>query len=338
MMGITDEATSEISTRRRFGLGGAPAQFGLVVIIAAFWTVFAWRAPGFLSPFNLFSVGRALAVDIVIGFAQMAALATGGMNLSVGSIGVCAVMTGGYLMQTLELPVPVAILGGLGLGAALGWLNGFVIARSGVSAFIITLASANLFSGAMLILTRAVPLNNLPAEVGAFGKAKIAGLVSPLLVIALAIGLLLFVFYRHSVLGREILAAGANARAAKMSGVPVNRVIAISHALSGVLAASAGMMVVARLGAAMPAVGGEDWLLPSFLGPVLGGTPLSGGAVAVAGTMLGALLVTTIRSGLLVLQIGNYWLQLYLGVILLLAVLVDRYRALYQERRRIPMQ
>ena len=98
------------------------------------------------------------------------------------------------------------------------------------------------------------------------------------------------------------------------------------------------MMVVAHLGAAMPAVGGEDWLLPSFLGPVLGGTPLSGGAVAVAGTMLGALLVTTIRSGLLVLQIGNYWLQLYLGVILLLAVLVDRYRALYQERRGVPMR
>ena len=335
---MTDEAMSEISARRRFDIGGVAAQFGLVIIIVGFWAVFAWRAPGFLSPFNLFSVGRALAVDIVIGFAQMAALATGGMNLSVGSIGVCAVMAGGYLMQTLALPVPVAILGALGLGAALGWLNGFVIARSGVSAFIITLASANLYSGAMLILTKAVPLNSLPTEVGAFGKSKIAGLVSPLLVIALAIGLLLIVFYRHSVLGRQILAAGANARAAKMSGVPVDRVITISHALSGLLAATAGMMVVARLGAAMPAVGGEDWLLPSFLGPVLGGTPLSGGAVAVAGTMLGALLVTTIRSGLLVLQIGNYWLQLYLGVILLLAVLVDRYRALYQERRGFPMR
>ena len=228
---MTDEAMSEMSARRRFGLGGVPAQFGLAIIIAAFWAVFAWRAPGFLSPFNLFSVGRALAVDIVIGFAQMAALATGGMNLSVGSIGVCAVMTGGYLMQTLALPVPVAILGALGLGAALGWLNGFVIARSGVSAFIITLASANLYSGAMLILTKAVPLNSLPMEVGAFGKMKIAGLVSPLLVIALAVGLVLFVFYRHSVLGRQILAAGANARAAKMSGVPVDRVITISHAL-----------------------------------------------------------------------------------------------------------
>jgi ribose transport system permease protein len=117
-----------------------------------------------------------------------------------------------------------------------------------------------------------------------------------------------------------------------MSGVPVDRVIVVSHALSGVLAATAGMMLMARLGAAMPAVGGEEWLLPSFLGPVLGGTLLSGGAVSVVGTMLGALLVTTIRSGLLVLQIGNFWLQLFLGVILLLAVLIDRYRGVLVAR------
>jgi ribose transport system permease protein len=332
---MTDEAFGETPARRRVNFGVVSAQLGLVLIIAGFWTVFSIRAPGFLSSFNLFTVGRALAIDIVIGFAQMVVLATGGMNLSVGAIGVCAVMMGGYLMQTLGLPVPVAMAGALALGGALGWLNGFVITRTGVNSFIITLASANLFSGAMLIVTKAVPLNALPPEVGAFGKARIAGFVSPLLLIALGICAVLFVLYRYSALGRNILAAGANARAAAMSGVPVGRVVTISHGLSGVLAAIAGMMVVTRLGAAMPSVGGDDWLLPSFLGPVLGGTLLSGGAVAVVGTMLGALLVTTIRSGLLVLQIGNFWLQLYLGLILLLAVLVDRYRALYAERHGI---
>jgi len=179
----------------------------------------------------------------------------------------------------------------------LGWLNGFAIVRSGVNSFVITLASANLFSGAMLILTRAVPLNALPPEVGAFGRLKLAGSVSPLLVIALVIGAALFVLYRYSTLGRRILAAGANPRAAAMSGVPVNRVIVISHTLSGLLAAVAGMMVVARLGAAMPAVGGEEWLLPSFLGPVLGGTLLSGGAVSVIGTVLGAKAVKVAAAG-----------------------------------------
>ncbi len=333
---MTEEAISEApARRRRLNFSGAPAQLGLLAIVVGFWIFFSSLAPGFLSSFNLFNLGREVARDIVIGFAQMVVLATGGMNLAVGSIGVCAVMTAGTLMQTLGLPVPVAVVGALALGGALGWVNGFAIVRSGVNSFVITLASANLFSGAMLILTKAVPLNALPPEVGAIGRLKLAGLISPLLVLAIVIGAALFILYRYSVLGRRILAAGANARAAAMSGVPVNRVIVVSHTLSGLLAAVAGMMVVARLGAAMPAVGGEEWLLPSFLGPVLGGTLLSGGAVSVVGTVLGAALVTTLRSGLLVLQIGNFWLQLFLGLILLFAVLIDRYRGVYAERMRV---
>src|SRR5271170_5116903 len=253
---MTDEAMSEMSARRRFGLGGVPAQFGLVLIIAAFWAVFAWRAPGFVSPFNLFSVGRALAVDIVIGFAQMAALATGGMNLSVGSIGVCAVMTGGYLMQVTGLPIPIACALALVLGGALGWLNGFTIAKSGVNSFVVTLASANLYSGAMLILTRATPLNALPRSVAAFGQMRIGGgWMSPMLAVAAAIGVALIIFYRCTVIGRQSLATGANQRAAEMSGVPVGRRIIAAHALSGVLAGVAGLLTVARVGAAMPAVG-----------------------------------------------------------------------------------
>ncbi len=334
------EASPEtlVVPRRRPLLGGASAQVGLLAIVAAFWFVFSSLAPGFLSSFNLFTLGRSLAVDIVIGFSQMVVLATGGMNLAVGSIGVCAVMMSGFLLQDLGLPIPVGLAGALALGGVLGWMNGIAIVKTGVNAFIITLASASLFLGAMLILTKAVPYNGLPPEIGAFGRARLFSVLSPLLVIAIAIGAVLVVLYRFTALGRQILAAGANPRAAAMSGVPVGRVIVISHVLSGLLAASAGLMVVARLGTAMPATGGEEWLLPSFLGPVLGGTLLSGGSVAVIGTMLGAALVTTIRSGLLVLQVGNFWLQLFLGLILLFAVLVDRYRSVYTERRSVGLR
>jgi ribose transport system permease protein len=104
--------------------------------------------------------------------------------------------------------------------------------------------------------------------------------------------------------------------------------------LSGVLAGVAGLLTVARVGAAMPAVGGQDWLLPSFLGPVLGGAALAGGFVSVVGTTLGAALVTTIRSGLLVMGIGNFWLDLFLGLFLLAAVLLQRYRGRVSLGRR----
>jgi ribose transport system permease protein len=313
------------------------AQFGLFVIVVAFWILFSALAPGFLSRFNLNSLGRSLAIDIVVGFSQMAALATGGINLSVGAIGVCSLMTTGYLLQVAGLPIPVAIAGGLALGALQGWINGFAIARSGVNSFIVTLATASLFAGGMLIVTRATPFNALPPEIGAFGKANIAG-APTLLIVAAAIGVALFALYGFSVAGRQILATGANARAAAMSGVPVNRVIMTAHTLSGLLAAAAGVMLLAKLGAALPSVAGDEWLLPSFLGPVLGGTLLSGGFVSVIGTAIGATLVTTIRSGLLVLQVGNFWLQLFLGIVLLLAVMIERYRSVVSARRAVARQ
>ena len=306
---------------------------GLAGIVLLFWIVFASLAPGFISPFNLFAMSRTLAIDTVIGFSTMVVLATGGMNLAIGAIGVCSVMFAGYLMQVLSLPGPVALAGGLALGSLLGWVNGLTIVRTGVNSFIITLASASLFNGGMLILTKAVIFNGLPPTIAEFGRMR-WDVVSPLLLVALLIGSALIVLFRLTALGREILAAGANARAAELSGVPVGRAIVIAHTLSGLLAASAGLMLLSRLGAAMPSVG-QDWLLPSFLAPVLGGALLSGGSISVVGAMIGALLVTTIRSGLLILQVGNFWLQLFLGVMLLLAVLLDRYRAVYAERRSL---
>jgi ribose transport system permease protein len=329
--------TAPVDTRSAFGLRTWLAEqsnaIGLAGIVLLFWIVFASLAPGFISPFNLFAMSRTLAIDTVIGFSTMVVLATGGMNLAIGAIGVCSVMFVGYLMQVLGVPSAVALAAGLALGSLLGWINGFAIVRTGVNSFIITLASASLFNGGMLILTKAVIFNRLPPTVAEFGRTR-WDLVSPLLLVTLLIGGALIVLFRWTALGREILAAGANARAAEVSGVPVGRAIVIAHTLSGLLAASAGLMLLSRLGAAMPSVG-QDWLLPSFLAPVLGGALLSGGSISVIGAMIGALLVTTIRSGLLILQVGNFWLQLFLGVMLLLAVLLDRYRAVYAERRSL---
>jgi ribose transport system permease protein len=304
---------------------------GLAAIVLAMWLIFTILAPGFASPFNLFAISRSVAIDVVIGFSTMVVLATGGMNLAIGSIGVCSVMLAGYLLQEQHLPISLALGAGMALGALLGWVNGFAIVRSGVNSFVITLASASLYMGGMLILTKAAIFNGVPPEIAAFGRLRL-GVLSPLLLIALALAAALFVLFHYTALGREILAAGANARAAELSGVPVGRVIMVAHLLSGLLAASAGLMLMTRLGAAMPSVG-QDWLLPSFLAPVLGGTLLAGGFISVIGTVLGALLVATIRAGLLILQVGNYWLQLFLGVILLLAVLLDRYRSVYAEQR-----
>jgi ribose transport system permease protein len=172
---------------------------------------------------------------------------------------------------------------------------------------------------------------------GAFGQAHILGLPAQL-VVALGIGGILVVLYGLTVTGRQLLAVGANPRAAAMSGVPVERMVILAHTLSGLLAAAAGALLVTKIGGALPSAAGDEWLLPSFLGPVLGGTLLSGGFVSVIGSVIGAALVSTIRSGLLVLQVGNFWLQLFLGITLLCAVMIERYRSVRTDRRGIVRQ
>lgn len=313
-------------------------EFGLIVLIVVFTVLFGLATKGFLSSFNLFTLGRTAAVNIVIGLSMMAVIVTGGLNLAVGAIGVCAAMTFGALIEVVGLPWPIALAGGLALGAALGAVNGIAVVRSGLHSFIITLATMSIFFGVMVFITRAESFRGLPQSFTMLGRMKLAGVISPLLIVAVVVSLALVVLYRLTPLGREMLAAGAKPEAAVLSGVRVDRVVVLCHLLSGLLASIAALMLVARNGAAIPAMAGQlgqDWLLPAFLGPVLGGTLLSGGRVSVLGTFLGALLVTMLTSGLLLLQIGEFWVQACLGILLLIAVLLDKARRLFLASRRM---
>lgn len=313
-------------------------EFGLLVLIVVFGACFTGLTTGFLSPFNQFTLGRTAAINVMIGFAMMAVIVTGGLNLAVGAIGVCSAMACGWLIEAVGVPWPAAILGGVALGAALGFFNGWTVVKSGLHSFIITLATMSIFFGVMIFLTRAQSYRALPPVFADFGRLKLAGWVSPLLLVAVATGVGLSVLYRYTALGREMLAAGANARAATLSGVKVGRVFIQCHMLSGAIAALTALMVVARTGAAIPSMAGQlgqDWLLPAFLGPVLGGTLLSGGRVSVAGTFLGAVLVTMLTNGLLLLKVGEFWVQTCLGLLLLLAVLIDKGRRAMLARRRM---
>ncbi len=304
---------------------------GLAIIILLLSTIIASLAPGFLSPFNLFALTRNLAIDTVIGFAMMVVLACGHFNLAVGSIGVSAIMATGYLLEGLGLPIPVSIAGGMAAGAAMGWLNGMLVVKTGIHSFIITMATASLFFGLMLILTKAEAFRNLPAAFNSLGKQRFLGPYSSMLFVTGIVAAALLILFKYSVIGRQILASGANPLAAEMSGAPVKRAIITAHALSGLLASIAGVMVTARLAAALPSVG-ADWLLPSFLAPLLGGTLLIGGYVSVIGTLLGAILVTILQNGLVLLDVGSFWVQFYMGLTLLIAVGLDRWRSYYAQR------
>jgi ribose transport system permease protein len=298
-------------------------EFGLALLLVLTFVIFANTLQGYSSTFSLFTIGRQIGINTMIGLAMMAVIVTGGLNLSVGAIGACTAMIFGYLAQALGVPLVIAIPLSIAFGAGLGFINGITVVRSGVHSFIITLASMSIFFGLMIFLTKAQSFNQLPPEVPSFGKWKIGGVVSPLLVISMLMCVALSLFYRFSTLGRSMLAAGANPKAAELSGIRTGRVITACHALTGGLAALAGLMLTARTGAAIPSMAGQlgqDWLLPAFLAPVLGGTLLAGGRVSVIGTFLGAAFVQIMTSGLLLMRIGEFWILACLGVMLLLAV------------------
>jgi ribose transport system permease protein len=328
-----------IPGRRRSWLAGLARSnvLGLTVAILALATALGLATPGFAGKFNVYALSRTVAVDIVLGFSMMVVLVTGGLNLAVGAIGVASAMAGGWLMQTLGLPIAVALPLALALGAAMGAVNGLIVVLTRLHSFVVTLATMSIFFGLMVLLTKAQAFNGLPPALVGFGRLRPwGGWVSPLLFVSAGLGLLLLYLYRLTATGRSMLAAGANPRAAQLSGLPVGRLFVLCHAMSGALAAVVGVMLTIRNGAALPSMAGQlgaDWLLPAFLAPVLGGTLLTGGAVSVVGTALGAVFVDVLTNGLYMLRVGEFWIQSFLGLVLLGAVLLDRLRARLQFGR-----
>ena len=320
----------------RAGLGDIFARAiktaGLALIVGLLILVFVYGAQGFTSKFNLFNLTRNLSVAAVVGFGMMVVLALGHMNLALGSIALASVMAMGWAMKITGLPVWVAVTCGLAIGTLLGLVNGWLIVKTRLHSFIITLATASMFLGAVLILFRDGPISDLPTTFTGISKTRYFGWVSGMLAITAIAGVALAIMYKFTTLGRQMLAAGANAEAAELSGISVARAILLAHALSGFLAALAGVMFTARQGSALLSTG-EDWLLASFLAPLLGGTLLAGGYVSVFGAFLGAMLVGVLQNGLVLFGVPDFWVEFVLGLTLLAAVSLDRLRDVLSARR-----
>jgi ribose transport system permease protein len=296
----------------------------LAIVVAASIAITAF-APSFLSPFNIQILLLATAVNVVVAMSQMIIIAIGQMNLAIGAIGGLAAVSFAGMMQVWSFPPALAALSALAIGAAAGLINGALIARTGVSAFIVTLASLSVFKGADLGITRAQPFYGIPASVKAFGNATMLGPIPWLaLPAALVVAGMWRLLYRQKV-GRYILAVGGNASAAELSGVSMERTILWAHGLSGFLAALAGIMLVARLQLGQPSIG-DDWLILSFAAPVIGGAVLAGGHVSVFGTLFGVVVVAIITQALVIFRIDPYFVQVVLGLLILWAVGVNRLR------------
>ncbi|MDH3659871.1 MAG: ABC transporter permease [Alphaproteobacteria bacterium] len=290
--------------------------------------------PSFLSPFNIQILLLAISVNAMIAFSQMIIIAIGQMNLSVGAIGGLAAISFGGMMEVWGIPWPIAAILALMIGLLAGIANGAFVAFTGISAFVITLASLSVFKGINLGITEAQPFYKVPETVKALGNETFLHPLPWLVIPAVLVAVLLWYMLFRLPLGRNILAVGGNTHAAELSGISVPQIVTVAHAISGFLAALAGIMLVGRLQLGQPTIG-DDWLILSFAAPVIGGAILTGGKVSVAGTFLGVAIVAIITQVLVLFNIDPFLVQVVLGGLILWAVGMNRWREVRAERQAV---
>ena len=302
---------------------------GVVVATALLFALFAIGAESFFTQYNLYNISRTAGLYVFIALGQMIVLVIGHMNLSLGGIGALAVVAAGYTMDTLGWSPWVAVPISLLVGIAAGAFNGFIIVKSKINSFIITLASLFIFTGLVTGISKGFPYTEIPKSYTVFGRGSVLG-VPYIFVMGIVTLLIMAYVFKFTVVGRRILATGGNLEAAQLSGIRTDRIVMLGHILSGVFAAIAGLLWVSRMGSAQPATG-SDWLIISFAVAIIGGTALTGGEASMLALLASAILLTLIKNGLIMLDVNVYYEQTFLGLIILLAVSIDRIRAMVQS-------
>lgn len=304
------------------------------IVLAAFilFTVFSVTSESFLTAYNIFNISRTLSLYIFIALAQAMAIVVGGMNISVGAIGGLATITVGYFLDVAGfsgwIAVPLAILVGLLAGA----INGFFITKIGINSFVVTLSTLFVYEGLVSGISKGYSYTNIPKTFTVIGRKGLFGM--PYL-FWIAVGALLVIFYifRFTVFGRRLLATGGNLDAARLSGINTNRIILAANILSGFFSSIAAILWVSRMGSAQPSTG-QDWLIISFAVAIIGGTALKGGSITALGLLMGGIIMVLIKNGLVILGTNIYFERTFYGLIILLAVIVDRIRAIYSARSK----
>ena len=285
----------------------------------------------FASYSNISSVMRQIAVSGIVGAGFTAVMAGGGIDLSVGSMVSLVGMI--YAYFSLQLPLPLAVIISLIFGILFGWINGAVSERLRLPAFIVTLATAQVFKGAAYLLTDGRVISGLSNQVKFFGQGLLFNSIPVSMLLMFAVAILMALLLYKMKLGRHIIAVGGNAEAAEVSGINVKRTRTVIYVLSGLCAAIGAIVLTGRVGMAACAAG-EGMEMDIVAAVVIGGTPMSGGKAKVGGTIFGCLVMGIISNLLNLLGISSFWQWVAKGVIIILAIFLDVQTEGFFNRRR----
>ena len=283
----------------------------------------AVMSPDFLTVANLLNVMRQVSINALIAFGMTLVILLGGIDLSVGSIlALSSVFTATLISRGTD-PV-VATLVGIASGAVMGAANGLVIAKGKVAPFIATLGTMTILRGLALVVSNGSPVTGINSDFFTMlGGGYVADLIPiPVIWMALMFAVIWFVL-KKTVFGRHVYAVGGNEEASRLSGVSVDGVKIWVYTLSGAMSAMAGIILTSRLNSAQPTAG-AGYELDAIAAVVLGGTSLTGGRGWIFGTLVGALLIGVLNNGLNLLGVSSFYQQVIKGMVILLAVLIDR--------------
>ncbi|MGJ8599242.1 MULTISPECIES: ABC transporter permease subunit [Shouchella] len=314
------EETNMFTNKRVKALTATLGPFiGLFLIIL----IISILNPGFLSAPNLLNVLRQVSINALIAFGMTFVILTGGIDLSVGAILAFSGAVTATLLSSGMDPI-LAILIGLLVGAALGAINGIIIAKGKVAPFIATLATMTIYRGATLMFTDGRPVSNLGDSTlfQMLGGGYFFGIPMPAITMMISF-VILYLILKKTTFGRRVYAVGGNEEASILSGIKVDRIKIYVYSLTGFLAAVAGVILTSRLNSAQPTAG-TMYELDAIAAVVLGGTSLTGGKGWIVGTLIGALIIGVLNNGLNLLGVSSFFQQMVKGSVILLAVLLDR--------------
>ena len=291
----------------------------VLVGFSLLFAVFSALTASFYSPANLIDIVLQSAVNGTIAVGMTLVIMTRGIDLSVGSIvGVSSMIAADMLGHG----VAVGIAAGLATGLVCGLINGVLIARLKLPDFIVTLGTLSMFRGAALIYTNGQPVYGIPEGFRAIFAGNLFGLPTPVIMVVL-IAVLVWAMVRFTALGEKIVAVGGNEEAAHLSGIDIPRIKIAVYAISGFMSAVAGLILVARIGAAEP-IGGNGYELQAIGAAVIGGASLFGGEGNPLGALIGALMLGALQNGLTLLNVPSFWQYVASGAVVILAVFADQ--------------
>jgi len=312
-----------------------------LVLVAILVTFGVWNS-AFLSLGNMFIASREATYLIVVPLAQMLALLTAGLDLSVGaSIALVSTVSSTVMVALQAYPgvdVLVGCLVGIGVGTLVGAVNGFCIAFFRVSPFLVTLGVNFIALSLALILSGGgAPVYGLPVNfVEILGAGAVLGIPVPVMVTLLLIGVM-YLILSWTRLGRHIYAIGGSNEAARVMGIPIGRYTFLTYMIAGVLVGIAGVMLTARAGSGEPTLG-LSMPLFSIAAAVMGGVSLFGGEGKLYGAILGAMTITLLRNGMDVVGIDSFVQMVILGAILIMVLALDRYRRQFRTSQELKLK